>query len=168
MLKGIFARPPTNTRVFLISGRIYNWRYPLPSLGTSISGTLNMLIRNFVNYWTFFNLQNWLADKNKLFPCLFRRVIWMFSGVIFCSGGYMLFRGVICCSGGLFAVQGGYTLFRGVICCSEGLYWFSGRLYTVQEGYLLFSWVIVCCLGGLYGCSGGLNVEENNCVFSGH
>ena len=56
-------------------------------------------------------------------------------------------QGVICCSGGLNAVQEGYI--------------------NVQEGCILFRGVI-CCSGGLYGCSGGLYVEENNNVFSGH
>ena len=37
----------------------------------------------------------------------------------------------------------------------------------VQEGCVLFR-VVICCSGGLYGYSGGLNVEEKNDVFSGH
>ena len=51
------------------------------------------------------------------------------------------------CGGELYAVQGGYI--------------------DAQEGCILFRWVI-CCSGGLYGCSGGLYVEENDDVFSGH
>ena len=38
---------------------------------------------------------------------------------------------------------------------------------NVQEGFILFRGVI-CCSGGLYGCLGGLYVEENNNVYSGH
>ena len=28
------------------------------------------MIRKYVNLRTFFNPENWLADKNELFPCL--------------------------------------------------------------------------------------------------
>ena len=28
------------------------------------------MLRNYVNFWTFFNPKNWIADENQLFPCL--------------------------------------------------------------------------------------------------
>ena len=36
----------------------------------SINSSKFFMIKKYVNLQTFFNPENWLADKNKLFPCL--------------------------------------------------------------------------------------------------
>ena len=56
---------------------------------------------------------------------------------------------------------------RRAVYCSGGLYVVQGGYMDVQEGCILFRG-LKCCSGGLYGYSGGLHVEENDYVYSGH
>ena len=73
----------------------------------------------------------------------------------------------MCCSGELYVVEEVYTDAQEGCVLLRGLYAVQEGYINVQEGCILFRGVI-CCSGGLYGCSGGLYVEENDDVFSGH
>ena len=51
------------------------------------------MLRKYLNLWTFCNPENWLADDNQVFPCLYRAHFYQgsreinFAGSIFKSIG---------------------------------------------------------------------------------